>query len=90
MPRECGSVEDIPHDLMIAIEQAQRIITWQENLMEDEMPPRWKWHLDHEISEHFERVADLRKEKYGGGSSDSDADTDQPMMVNEYAARMRG
>lgn len=83
------TVEDIPQDLMLAIEHAQRIISWQENMVEDEMPERWKWHLDHEIKDHFERVAAARDEKYGTKSG-SDETPDEPMMVNEYAARMRG
>lgn len=90
MPRECDSVEDIPNDLIVAIEQAQRIITWQENSLRGEMPERWMWHLDHEIVAHFDRVEAERDEKYGGDSSSSESDTEQPMMVNEYAARMRG
>jgi len=45
--------------------QAERISGWQENLIDDEMPPRWMWHLDWELEEHFELVKSKRASKYG-------------------------
>jgi hypothetical protein len=66
----------------MAIEQAHRIIGWQENMMSDEMPPRWMWHLDHELELWFERVETEREAKYGG---DGSGDESTPMMSNDLA-----
>lgn len=71
----------MPWDLVWAIEHANRIIDWHEHLSQDEMPPEWMWPLDHEINIWFERVAEEREEKYGGGSKEEKA----PMMGNEMA-----
>lgn len=73
---------------MIAIEHAYRVLGWQENLQEDEMPPQWMWHLEHEIEPWFDEVKRRREEKHGR-PGDSDNDTRVPMMSNEYAENMR-
>lgn len=41
------------------------ILSWQENLPSDEMPPYWMWHLDWEIEEWFTKVQRKRDAKYG-------------------------
>lgn len=71
LPLDVESVEDLPADLALAIDHGFKIISWQENLMEEEMPPRWMWHLDWELETWFEEVETLRKQKYGGGSDES-------------------
>lgn len=58
-------MEDIPADLAFAIDHAHRIISWQENLVNEEMPPRWMWHLEWELDEWFENVDQKRKDRYG-------------------------
>lgn len=73
----------------MAIEHANRVITWQENLLEDEMPPSWMWHLDTELEAWFDDVAAKRKERYGGGGGDDDRDVDGPAMDNEFARGRR-
>lgn len=78
LPAGCTSIEDMPCDLAIALDQAYRILHWQENLTEDEMPPKWMWHLEWELELWFEEVERLREEKYGGGR-----DEEVPMMKNE-------
>ena len=72
----------------MAIEHAHLIISWQENLGEDEMPPQWMWTLDQQLNEWFEEVDSRRKEKYGGGGGDSDESS--PMMQNELARDRKG
>mgnify|MGYP001011378439 len=41
------------------------ILSWQENLPSDEMPPYWMWHLDWEIEDWFRKVQRKRDAKYG-------------------------
>lgn len=61
LPRGVTSVEDIPSDLANAIDHGYKILSWQENLQENEMPPRWMWHLDWELEEWFKGVEAARK-----------------------------
>jgi hypothetical protein len=53
------------------------------------MPPAWMWPLDEEIVTWMERVAEDRKERYGGGDSSRDSRETVPMMQNEYARGRR-
>lgn len=58
------------------------ILGWYEHLPSDDMPPRWMWHLDEEISHHFDEV----KERYRtGASKDEDDWAAGPTIKNEYA-----
>jgi hypothetical protein len=89
-PEGC-TVETVPHDLHSAFDHALRILSWQENLPSDEMPPRWMWPLDWEIDQHFKVVDARRKEKYGGNTSDSTdyGDEDVSWEENVYSARFK-
>lgn len=62
------------------------ILSWQENLPEEETPPEWMWSLDHELVAWFEEVKEKRREKYG--DPDDERET-VPMMGNELAAGRR-
>lgn len=84
-PRDVHFVEDLPADLSVALEQALRICSWQENLQADEMPPNWMWHLDWEIEAWFIQVKKARDEKYGKESEDEPTDWEE----NEHASRFR-
>lgn len=64
-------IEEVPADLMLAIEHAHRIISWRENLMEDEMPPAWMWHLEKELDSWFKEVEEKRKNRSNSSSDDS-------------------
>lgn len=83
-PKGCETIEDVPADLVRAIQHAFKILDWHENLIEEEIPPEWMWNLDHELEPWFERVDEDRKSKYGGGQ-----DTNKETMRNEYAAQFR-
>ena len=85
MPSGCGSIEDIPVDLFRAIQHAERIVSWQENLMDDEMPPRWMWPFEEKLSSWFEDV----KSKRNGGESNSDSGENPSMIGNEFAQRFK-
>jgi hypothetical protein len=67
----------------MALDHAHRVCDWQENLLSDEMPPRWMWPFEDELEIWFEAVEEQRKARYGGG--DSSGDTSVPMMKNELA-----
>ena len=85
-PRGCETIEDLPGDLSIAIDQAFRIISWLENYTEEELPPSWMWPLDHEITPWFEQVAANRRRKYGDAHDDREI---VDMDVNEDAVGWR-
>lgn len=53
-----------------AIRQALTFISFQENLEEDEMPPRSIWLDAERLEEHFAAVKVRRKEKVSGSSSE--------------------
>lgn len=88
---EGHTAETIPHDLHSAIEQAMRILNWQENLPSDEMPPRWMWSLDWELEVHFSDVERKREDRYNnpGSTSDSGETGEEVWDDNAYAARFR-
>lgn len=80
----------IPSDLFAAIEHSFKIISWQQNLGSDEMPPIWMWHLDWEIEEWFKRVKIERERKWGNPSSgDSSNDNGELFDDNIYFERMK-
>jgi hypothetical protein len=81
-PREAKTIEDVPYDLVVAIEQGYTILGWYENLTNEERPPKWTWHLDHELVEWFKELDRKRKEKF---NIDSDDDESPEMMQNEYS-----
>lgn len=68
----------------MAIEHAQRILHWQENLPQEEMPPQWMWVVDEELEEWFEEVDRKRKERFGTPDS---SDESVPMTKNEMSRR---
>lgn len=73
------------------VDHAQTIQFWRENLPREEMPPRWMWHLDHELEAWFERVEADREAKHErGGGGTSHPDPEGPMMVNALAKQWRG
>lgn len=73
----------------MAVEHAFKILDWHENMTKEEIPPKWMWHLDHELDDWFEEVERLRDEKYGR-SGDSDSEDSGPMMKNELLEEMLG
>lgn len=89
LPSGCN-IETIPADLMLCIDHATRILGWQENLSEDEMPDHWKWHLDWEIEEHFKQVKIQREAKYGSSSSSDESYSDEDLFEeNAYSPRKK-
>jgi hypothetical protein len=68
-----------------AISHANRILYWQENLDEDEMPPQWMFPYDEPLNAHFEKLSEARKEKYGGSSGGMTAEEEAGMLGNDLS-----
>lgn len=66
----------------MAIQHAHQVLDWNENLLEDEMPPEWMWPLDHELVPWFDDVKRKREEKYGTSSDSGSARETVPLMDN--------
>ena len=84
LPSGCLSFDDIPVDLLRAIQHAERIVSWQDNLMEGEMPPEWMWLFEEKLSSWFEDVKSKRN-----GESGSDSGGGESMIGNEFAQRFK-
>ena len=83
-PSGVTSIEDISWDLNSAIEHANAIISWQRNLEQKEVPPKWMWAFPDELTVWFEEVEVLREQKYSSSGSD-DSDEDFTMQTNQLA-----
>lgn len=55
------SIVDLPSDFVTAMEQAFRILSWQENLPSKDIPPAWMWTLDWEIDNWFKTLDEERQ-----------------------------
>ncbi len=76
----CDKAQDAPAELMVALQHADHILSWYENISTEEIPPTWMWPFPDELDEWFEEVALARKQKYGGGGDDNWGD----MVSNEW------
>ena len=87
------NLDEIPSDFMFVLGHALNILSWQENLAKDEMPPHWMWHLDHELELWFDKVAKKRDAKYGGKSEaineDEDGEYDSNILYERRLAEMK-
>lgn len=84
-PLGCERVEEVPADLILAIEHAHRVLSWRENLSGDDMPPSWMWHIESELDSWFQAVDERRKDGRPGG----DDDEGSVGVQNEFAKGMR-
>lgn len=75
--------------MVVAINQALSVISWHENLPEDEQPPRAIWHSDQLLDDWFREVKERRKEKSSGKRSSYEKADDVPMMSNELASQYK-
>ena len=87
-PVGCERIEEVPADLMLAIEHAHRVLSWRENLPNDEMPPAWMWHIESELDSWFKKVEEKRKDRGNSGSDDDDSGSSGGIQ-NEYTKGMR-
>ena len=87
-PGGVGNSEDVPWDFVAALSHALRILSWQENLVEEEIPPEWMWSFEDELEIWFEEVDRARKDKYSTSSSGDELPA-QGYMYNEAAERFK-
>lgn len=67
---------------------ANQILSWEENLSSDEMPPEWMWPLSWEVKRHMEKVVADRKAKYetkSTGPNQKDEGPAEPDWVADQA-----
>ena len=74
---------------MGAISHAQIVLSWQENLPGEEMPPEWMWPFEDEIKDWFDQVQAARKNGWDPPGR-TDGDEERPMAQNELARNLRG
>lgn len=74
LPFNVNYVEDLPHDLAMAISHGLIILNWQENLSKDETPPEWMWPFSDELESWFEQVKRNREDKYGKSASSGETE----------------
>lgn len=84
------NIMDVPSELITAVEQALKILSWQENLPSDEMPKQWMWTLDWELENWFEKIKEAREEKYGSSKSDNYKPSDDAKDDNVFIDRFKG
>lgn len=70
----------------MAVSHALNVLSWQENLPMDDMPPEWMWPLNDELDEWFDAVDSRRRD---GTSREDDLEDAPDMMVNELAKGRR-
>jgi hypothetical protein len=69
---------------MRAVNHAYLVLSWQENLPRDEIPPEWMWPLDDDLEAWFEEVQAKRDEKYGRSDT-----VDGPGMMQNQLTKGR-
>lgn len=85
-------ISEAPYDLVTAVNFALSVISWHENLPQEEVPPRHLWWSEDLLEEWFQGVRERRKEKTEGGKntrSSYETAQDVPMTENELAAQYR-
>lgn len=55
-PEGVTHVYDLPWNFVSAWQQAMTILNWQDNLPEEDMPPRVIWHDADALEAHFKKV----------------------------------
>lgn len=68
--------------MMAVFDHALKILSWQENMVSDEMPPSWMWHLDHELVLWFEKLEKKREADRRKQSGDQDEDAEDRFDEN--------
>lgn len=81
-----NGIEDAPHDFVYAVSEALTVLSWFENLPDDEHPPRHIWWSEEMLSEWFRNVKRKRDKETGKRSAYDEAD-DVPMSENVLVDR---
>ena len=86
LPSTIQSIDELSFDLMTAVQHANVVLGWRENMSPDEVPPEWMWPYTEPLTEWFEAVECERKARYGVEPDNRD---EVDMTENELAAQMR-
>lgn len=81
---------DAPWDLVYAIGEALTVLSWMENLPDDEQPPRSIWWSDKRVSEWLRNVKEDRasgNKRPTRKKSSYEQSEDVPMAENELIDR---
>lgn len=68
-----------------AIQHAQTVVNWQENLLEEDTPPEWMWPLDFELEAWFDDVKRRRESR----SDQRNDDLEEPPLVKNPSLKIR-
>ena len=71
---------------MRAVQFAGRILEWQENLTEEEMPPQWMWCFEDELEPWFDEIFRARKSDSGGSGGE---EAPEGYMTNDLVGDRR-
>lgn len=83
-----GPIYEAPWDLVSALAQALKVLSWFENLPRDEQPPRHIWWSDELLEDWFEDVKRNRDKPRKRKSPYEEAD-DAPMSKNELVDKAK-
>lgn len=76
-----GPVQDAPYNVVYAVSHALTVLSWFENLPEEETPPRWIWWSDKLLDNWFEKIKSDRKKDRPSSQED------ESMVENELIDR---
>lgn len=65
-PSGTSSVDEIPSELLEAIQHATMLISLQRNMKREDIPPAWMWPFSDEMKIWFDELDAARKNKDGG------------------------
>lgn len=82
------NVFDAPWDMVAAINHALTVLSWFENLPQEEQPPRHIWWSGDLVNEWFDNVRVKRSASSGRKTAYELAD-DVPMDANSFAEDLR-
>lgn len=79
-PEGIGHLLDLPYRLFDAIQRALMILSWPENLAEDEQPPQRIWDDNERLNEWFANVKQKRKQEAETRSGEWNHHIDDPVQ----------
>ena len=89
-PRGAKTMEDVPAELLGAIDHALLVLNWHENSIDkEEIPPQWMWHLDWELKDWWKKVEERRKDKYSGHDDSEKKAILEDREENVFAERFK-
>ena len=82
-------VQNGTYDVLLALNYGLMVLSWYENLPDEEQPPREIWWSEELLDEWFEKVKVERGSGRKKKRSPYEEADDAPMSENEYATGLR-